>query len=116
MRSLTLLSVLFPILAGGGLLIRRPEDRETRHRWALVSVFVGAALVLATALCSARFGSNALAFHVAALSRHLVIAFRPDGPGLVFGAIIGVLWPVTTVFALSYMKHAGRENLSAMSS
>ena len=111
MRSLTLMSVLFPILAGGGLLIRRPEDRETRHRWALVSVFLGAALVLSTALCSARFGPDALAFHVAALSRHLVIAFRPDGPGLVFGAIIGVLWPVTTVFALSYMKHAGRGNL-----
>ena len=111
MRSLTLLSVLFPILAGGGLLIWRPGDQETRHRYALVSVFAGAALVLSTALCSARFGPDALAFRAAALSRHLVIAFRPDGPGLVFGAIIGVLWPVTTVFALSYMDHAERMNL-----
>ncbi len=111
MQSLTLLSVLFPILAGGGLLICRPRDQARRNRYALVSVFIGAALVLGTALCAAHFGSDALAFRVVSLSRHLVIAFRPDGPSLVFGAIIGVLWPVTTVFSLSYMEHAGRENL-----
>ena len=111
MRSLTLLSVLFPVFAGGGLLIWRPRDREKRNRYALASVCAGAVLVLSAALCVARFGPDALAFHVLTLSRHLVIAFRPDGPSLVFGAIIGVLWPVTTVYAFSYMEHEGRENL-----
>ena len=111
MRSLTLLSVLFPILAGGGLLVLRPKSRAACDRYALLSVCVGAALVLSTALCAAHFGSDALAVHVLTLSRHLVIAFRPDGASLVFGSIIGVLWPVTTVFSLSYMEHAERMNL-----
>ncbi len=111
MRSLTLLSVLFPILAGSALLAWRPQDRRLRNRYVLGAVLVGAALVLGCALASIRLGPEALAFHVASLSRHLVLAFRPDGPALVFGAIIGVLWPVTTVYALSYMNHEGRENL-----
>ena len=111
MRSLTLLSVLFPILAGSALLAWRPQDRRTRNRYVLGAVLVGAALVLGCALASIRLGPEALAFHAASLSRHLVLAFRPDGPALVFGAIIGVLWPVTTVYALSYMNHEGRENL-----
>ena len=111
MRSLTLLSVLFPILAGTALLIRRPGDSRLRDRYALASVFIGGALTLAAALCSARFGADALSFRVGALSRHFVIAFKPEGPALVFGAILGVLWPVTTVYSLSYMEHEGRENL-----
>ena len=111
MRSLTLLSVLFPILAGTALLIWRPGDRATRNRFVLASVGVTGALVLAAVLCAYRFGADALAFRVCALSRHLVIAFRPDGPAQVFGAILGVLWPVTTVYAFSYMEHEGRENL-----
>ncbi|MCR5575422.1 MAG: proton-conducting membrane transporter [Oscillospiraceae bacterium] len=111
MRSLTLLSVLFPILAGTALLIWRPGDDRLRNRYALAAVFAGGALVLAAALCSFRFGADAAAFRVGALSRHLVIAFRPDGPGLVFGAILGVLWPATTVYSLSYMEHEERKNL-----
>ncbi len=111
MRILTLLSVLFPILAGTALLIRRPESRSGRNRYSITVVCLTAAFVLATALCSARFGPDSVALEIARLSPRLVLAFRPDGVSLVFAAIIGVLWPVTTVYAFSYMEHAGRENL-----
>ena len=111
MRYLTILSVLLPIAAGAALLIWKPEDRALRNRFSLLSVCLGSVLVLSTGLCSALYGADATAFHVAALSDKLVIAFRPDGPSLVFGCIIGVLWPITTVYAFSYMEHEGRENL-----
>ena len=111
MRVLTILCVLLPVLAGAGLLIWRPESRKLRNRYALCSVSLGAALVLSAGICSAVWGPEATAVQVAALSDKLVIAFRPGGVSLVFGFIIGVLWPVTTVYAFSYMEHEGRENL-----
>ena len=111
MQVLTILSVLFPILAGTALLIRRPESRAARNRYSITVVCITAALVLGTALCSARCGPESVAVTVARLSPKLVVAFRPDGVSLIFGAIIGVLWPVTTVYAFSYMEHEGRENL-----
>ena len=49
MRSLTLLSVLFPILAGSALLAWRPQNRRVRNRYVLGAVLVGAALVLGCA-------------------------------------------------------------------
>ena len=111
MQVLTILSVLFPILAGTALLIWRPGSRTARNRYSVTVVFITAALVLGTALCSSRFGPESVTVTVARLSPKLVVAFRPDGVSLVFGAIIGVLWPVTTVYAFSYMEHEERENL-----
>ncbi len=111
MRYLLLLSVLVPVLGGTALLIRRPGDRRVRNRYTLVVVCLGSALVLGTALCGARHGPEALSLSVARLSPMLEIAFRADSVSLVFGCIIGVLWPVTTIYAFSYMEHLGRENL-----
>lgn len=111
MKYLTLLSVLLPAAAGAALLVLRPRDRRLRNRFCLVSVLLGSALVLSTAACTALYGPDSTAFFLARLSPHLALAFRPDGVSLVFGCIIGVLWPVTTVYAFSYMEHEGRENL-----
>ncbi len=111
MRILTILSVLFPVAAGTLLLILRPESRALRNRCALIAVGLNTAFVLGAAVLSNVFGAETMRVHVATLSPMLEIAFRPDGAGTVFGAIIGVLWPVTTVYAFSYMEHEGRENL-----
>ena len=111
MKILTLLSVLFPILAGTALFIWRPQDRAVRNRYSITVVCLTSVLVLGTALCCALNGPEATAFFIARFSPMLEFAFRPDGVSLVFGCIIGVLWPVTTVYAFSYMEHEGRENL-----
>ena len=111
MKILTLLALLVPILSGAALLVVRPQNRAQRNRYVLLTVCVSAVFVLGTALCSALRGPDTVYLHVADLSDKLVIAFRPDGVSLVFGCIIGVLWPVTTVYAFSYMAHEGRENL-----
>ena len=111
MRIFTLLCVLFPVFAGAALLIWRPEDRQLRNRYALCAVGLNTVFVLGAALLSNLNGAETMHVHVATLSPMLEIAFRPDGAGTVFGCIIGVLWPVTTVYAFSYMEHEGRENL-----
>ena len=111
MKILPLLALLVPILSGAALLVVRPQNRAQRNRYVLLTACVSAVFVLGTALCSALRGPDAAYLHVADLSDMLVIAFRPDGVSLVFGCIIGVLWPVTTVYAFSYMEHEGRENL-----
>ncbi len=111
MKILTLLALLVPILSGAALLVVRPQNRAQRNRYVLLTVCVSAVFVLGTALFSALRGPDTVYLHVADLSDKLVIAFRPDGVSLVFGCIIGVLWPVTTVYAFSYMAHEGRENM-----
>ena len=111
MNILTILCVLFPVLAGAALFIWRPQNREVRNRYSITVVGVNAVFVLGTALLSAINGADSMAVHIADLSPMLSIAFRPDGVSLVFGCIIGVLWPVTTLYAFSYMAHEGRENL-----
>ena len=111
MKILTLLALLVPILSGAALLVVRPQNRAQRNRYVLLTVCVSAVFVLGTALFSALRGPDTVYLHVADLSDMLVIAFRPDGVSLVFGCIIGVLWPVTTVYAFSYMEHEGRENM-----
>ena len=111
MNILTILCVLFPVLAGAALFVWRPQNREVRNRYSITVVGVNAVFVLGTALLSAINGADSMAVHIADLSPMLSIAFRPDGVSLVFGCIIGVLWPVTTLYAFSYMAHEGRENL-----
>ncbi len=111
MNVLSLLCVLFPFLAGPVLFVWRPQDRAVRNRYSLAVVCLNSVFVLGAALLSARHGAESMHVHVLSLSPMLALAFRPDGVGTVFGAIIGVLWPVTTVYAFSYMEHEGRENL-----
>ena len=111
MSVLTILCVFFPFAAGSALFIWRPQDRAVRNRCALAAVCLNSVFVLGSALLSHLYGAEAMRFHVASLSPMLKIAFCPDGVGSVFGCIIGVLWPVTTVYAFSYMEHEGRENM-----
>ena len=53
MRILTLISILFPIAAGAGLLAVRPENRTLRCRYALLMVCLTSVMLLATVALSA---------------------------------------------------------------
>ena len=111
MNNLTLLSILFPILAGVALFIWRPTDRIIRNRYTITVVFITSALVLGTAICTWTYGSDAVAVSIVKITKHLSFEFRPDNVATVFGCIIGVLWPVTTIYAFNYMEHEGNDNM-----
>lgn len=110
MYRLPVLSILLPLLSGAFLLVWRPESRKVRNLYTMTAVFLSAVFVLGTVAAAWFCGFDAVAFPVLSLGNMLEIAFRPDGPSLIFGGIIGVLWPITTLYAFSYMSHEGWEN------
>ena len=109
MQYLTLLSILFPCIMGAALFVWKPTDRIIRNRYSITVVLITSALVLATAFCTWTYGGDAVAVTIARMSKHLVFEFRPDNVATIFGCIIGVLWPVTTIYAFNYMEHEGPE-------
>ena len=111
MQYLTLLSILFPCIMGAALFVWKPTDRIIRNRYSITGVLVTSALVQATAFCTWPYGGDAVAVTIARMSKHLVFEFRPDNVATIFGCIIGVLWPVTTIYAFNYMEHEGNDNM-----
>ena len=50
------------------------------------------------------------AFTLLRVTEHLTVSFRLDGLGRVFGGLVGLLWPIATLYGLEYMRHEGGEN------
>lgn len=99
------LAILFPIIAGALLLAVRFKSRRMR------SIVVESVTILTSLLvlvCLMRHsGQTEMAFY---LTRKLPIAFKLDGVGSVFTALIAFLWPLSTLYAFEYMEHAGGED------
>ena len=110
MKWLTFLSIVYPLMSGAMLLVWAPEDRKIRNDYIMRVVLITSGVVIATVLTTWFQGSDATELHVLRMSQKLELAFRLDGPSMLFGLIIGVLWPVTTLYAFSYMEHEGHEN------
>lgn len=110
MKWLTFLSIVYPLMSGAMLLVWAPEDRKIRNDYIMRVVLITSGVVIATVLTTWFQGSDATGLHVLRMSQKLELAFRLDGPSMLFGLIIGVLWPVTTLYAFSYMEHEGHEN------
>lgn len=110
MHLFPVLSVLFPIFAGAVLWHLQPADRRWRNQYAMTAVLASSVFIFASLLLTARFGADATEATLLRFGHHFAIAFRIDGASTVFGAIIATLWPLTTLYAFSYMEHEGREN------
>jgi len=110
MKWLTLVSIVYPLIAGAALLIWAPEDRKSRNDYVMRAVLLTSGMVIASVLSTWFDGADATAFHILRMSKKLVLAFRLDGASMLFGMLIAVLWPLTTLYAFSYMEHEGHEN------
>lgn len=102
-RYWLLVPVLLPLLAGAGLLMRRPGER-TRHRFCLGIVVLNLAVV---ALLVVRPPVETLT--LVSWGPPLSLAFRLDGFGRVFGGLVAALWLPTTLYAFSYLSHGKGE-------
>lgn len=109
MKIFTLLSVLFPIICGFALLIWKPQNRKPRNIYSMVVVCITSVFVLITLFQTVNYGSESVRFEIYHLDDILSLALSPDKASVVFGAIISILWPITTVYAFSYMEHEGKE-------
>jgi multicomponent Na+:H+ antiporter subunit D len=105
-----MLPILLPMAAGLTLLFWDPAGRRSRNILLLGAVAATAVLALAAIVLSYRMGGGALRCTLVAFSRDFSISLRIDGASMVYGAIVSVLWPLITVYALDYMSHEGHEN------
>lgn len=110
MHLFPLVSVLFPIAAGLLLWHLQPQDRHWRNQYVMAAVLTTSVFIFAALFLTARFGADATEATLLAFGQQFSVAFRIDGASAVFGAIIAVLWPLTALYAFSYMEHEGREN------
>lgn len=110
MMWLTFLSIVYPLIAGLVLLIWSPSDRRSRNDYVMSAVLAISGIVIAAVITTWTQGADATQLQVLRMSEKLVLAFRLDGASMLFGLIIGILWPITTLYAFSYMEHEGHEN------
>lgn len=103
-------SVLLPFASGAGLLVVRPKRRTIRNVWVMVSVLAASVFSLFCIVLSHRLGGDQLRAVVVRFSYRFSISMRIDGPSMAYGAVLSVLWPIVTIYALGYMTHIGREN------
>lgn len=94
-----LFPILFPLIAGFFLLVMK----EPKNRNVLVGI-AGAALGIAGgsavyALCRVR-GQDAILF---SLSKALPVYLKPDSLGILFAAVVTVVWVLAGFYSFSYM-------------
>lgn len=101
----TLLPVIFPIIAGVGLLPVKFKERKQREKWVLGIVVLNAIFAL-----YAMHGTVDPVVTLFTFNHKLSLALHVDGLSKVFGTMVSLLWIVTTVYAFEYMTHEGRED------
>ena len=99
-----LAAILLPMLGGAGLLLLKKKQAGTAKLLALALTCATSILVWALILT----GSTET-FRLASFTDGLIVAYRLDGLGRFFAGILATLWPVTVLYALSYMEHEPRQ-------
>lgn len=97
-----ILAITLPIVTGALLPAMRLKA-GARNLYMMVSTLLTSVLV-AVALMS-----DAAQFDMISLTNKLTISLRLDDLGKVFSAVIALLWPITLLYALNYMKDAANQ-------
>ena len=100
MRFLLLLPVILPLLAGAGVILLPLRTRRGRNLWTAVSVTCCSLANLCLIL-----KRPAALLTLTDLTPEISIAFRLDGIGVIFLALISFLWPLASLYAFEYMEH-----------
>jgi multicomponent Na+:H+ antiporter subunit D len=101
--------ILFPMLAGVGMLIFRPKRAAVRNTFLMTAVLLTSIWALLAIFLSWRDGGAAYACVMVRFSEDFSISLHIDGASMVYGAIVAVLWPIITVYSIEYMEHEGHE-------
>jgi multicomponent Na+:H+ antiporter subunit D len=106
-EMMLLLTILVPLVAVPGILAvgRFPNLRE--------GVSLAASLILiflVTSLYGLTSGGGAVRLPGPELFPGLSLSFSIEPLGMLFSLVAGYLWPVTTIYAIGYMRGHGEEN------
>ncbi len=102
---LLLLSILLPVVAGAVLPMLRLEKHAHRSAYVLGVSFLTTA-VLAWALWQTPAGK----FELIQFADRLTFSLSADGLARIFAVLVAALWPLTALYATSYMKDAKKQD------
>lgn len=107
MKMLLLFTILFPILMGACLPLRKFENGKDKRRniYVIFSIFMTSIFVLLNIMMNQN-----TSVQVIELLENMTISFKIDQLSILFLIIIAFLWPLTTFYAFEYMEHEGNEN------
>ena len=100
-----ILSILFPVLLGLGILLKR----EFPRRGALIAL-TGAGLVGTAALSLATAFGAGTELMLFSLGKNLDLYFHVDDLGRFFALVVNVVWVLSGFYAFEYMKHEQEES------
>ena len=106
-EMLMMLALLLPLLGGIGVMAtgKYPNLREGVT---LVTASVTALLVI---IIANRFlGGEEFFFSLGEPVPGIAIAFRIEASGMIFGLVAGLLWIVTSIYAIGYMRGHNEQN------
>ena len=99
-----LISILFPILWGVGILIKA----EFKNRKNLI-LATGIGLVVSAVLSLEVILSGEMKLELFSLGENMNIYFQVDNLGRLFGLVVNVVWVLAGFYAFEYMKHEKEE-------
>ena len=99
-----LAAILVPLLGGAALLLLRGASSKAAPRMALLLTALVSVLVWGLILSCGRDS-----FRLFRFTPILTITYRFDGLGRFFAGILATLWPITVLYAQSYMEHEPRQ-------
>ena len=104
---LLILTLVLPLLGMVGIIATRHQP-NLREGVTLVSAFAVAILVVTIA--SRFFAGEQFALKLAEPIPGLAIAFRIEALGMLFALVAGLLWIVTSIYAIGYMRGHNESN------
>ena len=110
MYRLLTLPILLPIVLGVGLLIWHPQIKWARNAYVIGTTLLTSLLSILCILITYREGSAYLECILVRFSEQFSISLRIDGLSMTYGALVAMVWPMATVYALDYMSHAAHKN------
>ncbi|MDO4941280.1 MAG: proton-conducting transporter membrane subunit [Lachnospiraceae bacterium] len=105
MREIILIPILFPILGGLGLSLSKVMENNRAIR----QIYVMAVLTIELALIFLFMQQKGSGCQVFQLVDRIPVFFQIDEISMLFSGLIAVIWWLSGLFALEYMKHEGHE-------
>jgi len=101
------ITILLPLLGAIGIVIahRNPDIRET-----VTLITASLIAVLVIIIANRFFQGETFAFTVAEPIPGISIAFKIEALGMLFALVAGLLWIVTSIYAIGYMRGHKEEN------
>lgn len=104
MNYLILLPIFAAFLLGAGVSYQKFDDIKKLNNYAITATFMVSIAAFLTL-----FSMSGEYVTVFKFNEVLKIAFKIDGLGTIFAAMVSFLWPLAVIYATEYMKHEGNQ-------